>query len=88
MKVLCVAEKPSISKAVAGHLSGGGFQTVSSLPIYHRFPYHSQASYKRNCCMRLEILIDGYSEILEINTSKTTHLALILGSLGVSVMST
>ncbi|KAK5990002.1 DNA topoisomerase 3 [Cladobotryum mycophilum] len=27
MKVLCVAEKPSISKAVAGHLSGGNFQT-------------------------------------------------------------
>lgn len=28
MRVLCVAEKPSISKAVAGHLSGGGVQTV------------------------------------------------------------
>ncbi|KAL7938971.1 DNA topoisomerase [Trichoderma chlorosporum] len=28
MKVLCVAEKPSISKAVAGHLSGGSFSTV------------------------------------------------------------
>ena len=28
-KILCVAEKPSISKAVAGHLSGGQFQTVS-----------------------------------------------------------
>ncbi|UKZ77833.1 hypothetical protein TrVFT333_005559 [Trichoderma virens FT-333] len=27
MKVLCVAEKPSISKAVAGHLSGGSFST-------------------------------------------------------------
>ncbi|KAG6307286.1 hypothetical protein E4U45_005182 [Claviceps purpurea] len=27
MKVLCVAEKPSISKAVAGHLSGGRMQT-------------------------------------------------------------
>ena len=29
MKVLCVAEKPSISKAVADHLSGGHKQTVS-----------------------------------------------------------
>lgn len=28
-KILCVAEKPSISKAVAGHLSGGQIQTVS-----------------------------------------------------------
>lgn len=28
-KILCVAEKPSISKAVAGHLSGGQFQTAS-----------------------------------------------------------
>ncbi|KAM4057053.1 DNA topoisomerase domain-containing protein [Hirsutella rhossiliensis] len=27
MRVLCVAEKPSISKAVAGHLSGGSVQT-------------------------------------------------------------
>lgn len=29
MKVLCVAEKPSISKAVADHLSGGNKQVVS-----------------------------------------------------------
>lgn len=29
IKILCVAEKPSISKAVAGHLSGGQIQTVS-----------------------------------------------------------
>jgi DNA topoisomerase-3 len=28
-KILCVAEKPSISKAVAGHLSGGQLTTVS-----------------------------------------------------------
>lgn len=28
-RILCVAEKPSISKAVAGHLSGGDIQTVS-----------------------------------------------------------
>jgi DNA topoisomerase-3 len=30
-RILCVAEKPSISKAVAGHLSGGHYQTVSAL---------------------------------------------------------
>lgn len=29
MRVLCVAEKPSISKAVAGHLSGGTIEMVS-----------------------------------------------------------
>ncbi|KAF4121177.1 DNA topoisomerase III [Geosmithia morbida] len=34
MKVLCVAEKPSISKAVAGHLSGGSFQTHNTRNQY------------------------------------------------------
>jgi len=29
-RILCVAEKPSIAKAVAGHLGGGSFQTVRS----------------------------------------------------------
>jgi len=29
-RILCVAEKPSIAKAVAGHLSGGHYQTVSA----------------------------------------------------------
>jgi len=28
-RVLCVAEKPSIAKAVAGHLSGGQINAVS-----------------------------------------------------------
>jgi DNA topoisomerase IA len=28
-RVLCVAEKPAIAKAVAQHLSGGSMQTVS-----------------------------------------------------------
>lgn len=37
MRVLCVAEKPSISKAVAGHLSGGSLQTVST--ACHKFRY-------------------------------------------------
>lgn len=30
-RILCVAEKPSISKAVAGHLSGGQLQMVGML---------------------------------------------------------
>ena len=30
-KILCVAEKPAIAKSVAGHLSGGHLNTVSSL---------------------------------------------------------
>ncbi|KHN99603.1 DNA topoisomerase III [Metarhizium album ARSEF 1941] len=34
MKVLCVAEKPSISKAVAGHLSGGSMQTHNTRSQY------------------------------------------------------
>jgi DNA topoisomerase IA len=29
LKVLCVAEKPSIAKAVAGHLGGGNVRMVS-----------------------------------------------------------
>ncbi|QPH02151.1 hypothetical protein C2857_006357 [Epichloe festucae Fl1] len=34
MRVLCVAEKPSISKAVAGHLSGGSVQTHNTRNQY------------------------------------------------------
>ncbi|KEY70272.1 hypothetical protein S7711_04380 [Stachybotrys chartarum IBT 7711] len=34
MRVLCVAEKPSISKAVAGHLSGGSLQTHNTRTTY------------------------------------------------------
>lgn len=30
-KILCVAEKPAIARAVATHLSGGAFQTVGFL---------------------------------------------------------
>lgn len=30
MRILCVAEKPSISKAVAGHLAGGDVQTANT----------------------------------------------------------
>lgn len=32
-KILCVAEKNSIAKAVAGHLSGGHYQTVGTFPL-------------------------------------------------------
>lgn len=31
-RILCVAEKPSIAKAVAGHLSGGQYQAVCPIP--------------------------------------------------------
>jgi len=30
--VLCVAEKPSVSKAITEHLSGGTFETVGNAP--------------------------------------------------------
>ncbi|KAK3333433.1 DNA topoisomerase [Cercophora scortea] len=33
-RILCVAEKPSIAKAVAGHLSGGQFQTQNTRDTY------------------------------------------------------
>ncbi|EAQ89174.1 hypothetical protein CHGG_05793 [Chaetomium globosum CBS 148.51] len=33
-RILCVAEKPSISKAVAGHLSGGQYQTNNTRNTY------------------------------------------------------
>ncbi|KAK4157959.1 DNA topoisomerase [Chaetomidium leptoderma] len=33
-RILCVAEKPSISKAVAGHLSGGHYQTNNTRDAY------------------------------------------------------
>ncbi|GAB1320611.1 DNA topoisomerase [Madurella fahalii] len=33
-RILCVAEKPSIAKAVAGHLSGGHYQTQNTRDTY------------------------------------------------------
>jgi hypothetical protein len=33
-KVLCVAEKPSIAKAVANHLAGQNVQTVSQICVF------------------------------------------------------
>jgi len=40
-RILCVAEKPSIAKAVAGHLSGGAFQThnVQGLPYNKNYVF-------------------------------------------------
>jgi DNA topoisomerase III len=32
-KILCVAEKPSIAKAVAQHLGGGAVRTVRSMRL-------------------------------------------------------
>lgn len=37
-RILCVAEKPSISKAVAGHLSGGHYQTVGAFSRWFMAP--------------------------------------------------
>lgn len=34
-KILCVAEKPSIAKSVAQHLSGGQVTTVGGPPVVH-----------------------------------------------------
>ena len=36
MRVLCVAEKPSISKAITGILSGGQYTTVGTLRTKQR----------------------------------------------------
>ena len=38
-RILCVAEKPAIAKAVAQHLSGGSMQTVSFIGAGERFLY-------------------------------------------------
>lgn len=40
VKVLCVAEKPSIAKAVAGHLAGGHVESVGHIP----FPVYFSSS--------------------------------------------
>ncbi len=37
-KVLCVAEKPSIAKSVAQHMSGGQFNTVRNLHLHPQVP--------------------------------------------------
>ncbi|POR33202.1 DNA topoisomerase [Tolypocladium paradoxum] len=48
MRVLCVAEKPSISKAVAGHLSGGSLSTRNTRNQYiknYSFTFDFQQSW-------------------------------------------
>jgi len=45
-KVLCVAEKPSIAKAVAGHLSGGSHRVVS---FTHSATYNSRILTDSRC---------------------------------------
>lgn len=56
-KILCVAEKPSISKAVAGHLSGGQYQTVrlpqytlylGSLAVANPLQHNTRSQYIKN----------------------------------------
>jgi hypothetical protein len=59
MKVLCVAEKPSISKAVATHLSGGRIETVRA-QFLHRSKdtdKKSEAQYKKQVHQELRVRI-------------------------------
>ena len=72
MKILCVAEKPSISKAVAGHLSGGGFQTVSYPPLLI-------------LGLSIDKTLDSTTRVT--NTSRTTPLTSILDSHGAVAVS-
>lgn len=41
-KILCVAEKPAIARAVATHMSGGSFQTVSDTRHHRRVTFADQ----------------------------------------------
>lgn len=61
MRILCVAEKPSIAKAVAGHLSGGHSQSVGIATSVYR--------------KRKSYFADGFaSAIRQINTLRTIPL--------------
>lgn len=60
-RILCVAEKPSISKAVAGHLSGGQLQTVCMLARLVRTAMltflaqrNTQNKYIKNYCFEFD----------------------------------
>ncbi|KAM3427461.1 hypothetical protein MY4824_009430 [Beauveria thailandica] len=66
MRVLCVAEKPSISKAVAGHLSGGQFQTHSTRNQYvknYAFDFNFGAPYGQ--CSVTMTCVSGHLTNLE-----------------------
>lgn len=65
-----MAEKPSISKAVSGHLSGGQYQTVISIRTKGGVP---------------RLLTSAASATLPISTSRTTHSILISANHGVRV---
>ncbi|KAJ6785732.1 hypothetical protein PWT90_07106 [Aphanocladium album] len=66
MRVLCVAEKPSISKAVAGHLSGGQFQTHNTRNQYiknYSFDFDFGSPYGR--CSVTMTCVSGHLSNLE-----------------------
>lgn len=65
-KILCVAEKPAIARAVATHMSGGSFQTVSA-------PMDKQVH---------QLITSSSMQSAAINMSRTMNLNLILVTLG------
>ena len=79
MKVLCVAEKPSIAKAVAGHLSGGQFQVVRNI----QFP----AIIVDSSVKGIHLLMLSPRSTRRRSTSKTMFLIMTSASLGGSAMS-
>lgn len=59
-RILCVAEKPAIAKAVAQHLSGGSFQTVSIRPHIedisrHHVLTHTDPNPRKSICQELSL---------------------------------
>lgn len=69
-KILCVAEKPSIARAVATHLSGGTFETVGR-------------TFVRDFSTSVDRVFRG---ILPSTISKTTPFLLILVDHGETVL--
>lgn len=76
-KVLCVAEKPSISKAITGILSGGQYRTVSN---YDLFPVSSN----RNKIHFSETLGVTLSRITILTMRQLVHNTLSLLLLAIS----
>ncbi|KAH8894774.1 prokaryotic type I DNA topoisomerase [Thozetella sp. PMI_491] len=65
-RILCVAEKPSISKAVAGHLSGGRFQTHATRNQYiknYEFDFNFGGSW--GSCTVTMTCVTGHMTALE-----------------------
>lgn len=69
-----MAEKPSIAKAVAGHLSGGSFQTVCDIYVLLE-------------AMALDRANRASRDQQTTNTSRTIHSVTTLGADGETVKS-